>query len=111
MFSSAHSSKHHWWPSSEGPIRANTRIRVEERTIKSVEFRVERKFIGIALKENPRGRFLRITETTETKRNSIVLPAVGLSEFKQAIDEIAKTLEKKSNLAEGEEPGDDIGNR
>ena len=68
-----------------------TRTPVIETTHQEVEIQVERKFIRIALKENPRGRFLRITENGDGKhRNSIIIPATGLDNFKKMIDELAK---------------------
>ena len=37
---------------------------VQENTLKSGQVQIERKTIAFMLKENPRGRFLRITENT-----------------------------------------------
>ena len=34
-----------------------------------------------ALKENPRGRFLRITEDVSGRRDTIIIPAPGLEDF------------------------------
>ena len=44
-----------------------------------------------ALKENPRGRFLRITEDVSGRRDTIIIPAPGLEDFKKIIDEMVKT--------------------
>ncbi len=52
----------------------------------------ERKFISFALKENPRGRFLRITEEGG-KRSSVIIPATGLAEFKKVLDEMVAAAE------------------
>ena len=87
---------------------------VQEDTIKSAELQVERKFITVALKENPRGRFLRITEETGGKRNAIIIPITGLDDFKRVINEMAKAADQMPEpkpQPEGEEPGDSIGNR
>jgi hypothetical protein len=49
---------------------------------------VERKTFYFSLKENPRGRFLRITEDVGGRRDSIVIPAPGLKEFRAALEEM-----------------------
>lgn len=67
---------------------------VQEDTLKSEQIQIERKTFNLTLKENPRGRFLRISEENNTKRNAIIIPAPGLAEFKQAIDEMLKASGK-----------------
>jgi hypothetical protein len=86
---------------------------VQEDTIKTAELQVERKFITVALKENPRGRFLRITEDGGGKRNAIIIPITGLDDFKRVINEMAQAAETMPapKPADEEEPGDNIGNR
>jgi len=86
---------------------------VQEDTIKSAEFQVERKLITVTLKENPRGRFLRITEDAGTKRNTVIIPVTGLDDFKRVINEMAKAAEEMPAPKQppAEEPGDSIGNR
>src|SRR6188472_2216522 len=54
---------------------------VSEDTIKSATLQVERKSYVIMLKENERGRFLRITEEVGGRRDSIMIPASGLEDF------------------------------
>jgi hypothetical protein len=56
--------------------------------LKSENIAVERKTFIFDLRENPRGRFLRITEDANGRRDSIVIPAPGLEEFRRALDEI-----------------------
>ena len=63
---------------------------VQEDTLKSGEIQIERKTFNLTLKENPRGRFLRISEEGNSKRNAIIIPAPGLAEFKQMVDEMLK---------------------
>jgi hypothetical protein len=63
---------------------------IQEDMLKSGEIQIERKTFHLTLKENPRGRFLRISEEGSNKRNSIIIPATGLVEFKQMLDEIVK---------------------
>jgi hypothetical protein len=56
--------------------------------LKSENIAVERKTFVFDLRENPRGRFLRITEDANGRRDSIVIPAPGLEDFRRAIDDI-----------------------
>ena len=56
--------------------------------LKSENIAVERKNFIFDLRENPRGRFLRITEDANGRRDSIVIPAPGLAEFRRVLDEI-----------------------
>ncbi|MCS7337000.1 MAG: PUR family DNA/RNA-binding protein [Verrucomicrobiae bacterium] len=64
---------------------------VPEETIKTQKIQIERKVFVFALKENPRGRFLRITEDVGGRRDTIIIPAPGLEEFKKVIEEMCKT--------------------
>jgi hypothetical protein len=61
---------------------------VQEDALKVAEVQIERKWFVLALKENPRGRFLRITEEVGVKRNAIIIPSTGLVEFKQMLDKM-----------------------
>ena len=63
---------------------------VVEEGLKTERLQIERKAFIFALKENPRGRFLRITEDVGGRRDSIIVPATGLEEFKRVIDEMAR---------------------
>ncbi len=54
----------------------------------SVSLRVERKVITLSLKENPRGRFLRIVEDVGGRRDAVIVPAAGLVELRQALEAI-----------------------
>jgi hypothetical protein len=54
---------------------------VAEDTLKSSHVDIERKRFVFHLKENDRGRLLRITEETGSKRASIIIPSTGLKEF------------------------------
>jgi hypothetical protein len=49
---------------------------------------VERKRITFGLAENPRGRFLRITEEVAGRYNAIIIPLAGLKEFRDAINKV-----------------------
>src|SRR5262245_10275376 len=59
-----------------------------EETLKTEKLQIERKSFLFALKENPRGRFLRITEDVGGRRDTIIVPATGLEEFRQLIDDM-----------------------
>src|ERR1700761_2693215 len=63
---------------------------VAEDTLKSAEIQIERKAFIFTLKENPRGRFLRITEDVGGRRDTIIIPAPGLEDFKRLVDEMVK---------------------
>lgn len=53
--------------------------------LKSERIQVERKQFFFDLKENPRGRFLRITEDVNGRRDTIIVPATGLAQFRDLI--------------------------
>ncbi len=62
-----------------------------EDTLRTERIQVERKTFIFTLKENPRGRFLRITEDVGGRRDTIILPATGIAEFKQVLDDMLQT--------------------
>ena len=66
------------------------RAPVQEDTLKSATIQIERKTFVFTLKENPRGRFLRITEDVGGRRDAIIIPAPGLEDFKKMIDDMVK---------------------
>ena len=59
-----------------------------ENVISSKEVLVERKRFVIELRENERGRFLRITEEAHGRRNTVIVPSTGLNDFMAAADEV-----------------------
>jgi len=63
---------------------------VPEETLKTEKIQIERKTFILALKENLRGRFLRITEDVGGRRDTIIIPAPGLEDFKKVVDEMVK---------------------
>jgi hypothetical protein len=65
-----------------------------EDTISYRELTIERKHFIIELRENERGRFLKITEAAHGRRNSVIIPSTGLDEFEDKLDEV---------LSEGED--------
>ena len=62
--------------------------------LKSENIAVERKNFIFDLRENPRGRFLRITEDANGRRDAIVIPATGLEDFRRVLDEIIEANRK-----------------
>jgi len=63
---------------------------VNEDTLKSEKVQIERKTFLFSLRENPRGKFLRITEDVGGRRDTIIIPAPGLEDFKKILDEMVK---------------------
>ncbi|PYI70912.1 MAG: DNA-binding protein, partial [Verrucomicrobia bacterium] len=49
--------------------------------IEARELQIERKHFYVELRENDRGRFLRITEEAHGRRNSIIVPSTGVDDF------------------------------
>jgi hypothetical protein len=52
----------------------------------SEQIQIERKTFSFDLRENPRGRFLRITEDVGGRRDTIIVPATGLEKLRDVID-------------------------
>jgi hypothetical protein len=50
------------------------------------QIQVERKIFSFELRENQRGRFLRITEDVGGRRDTIIIPATGLERVRDVID-------------------------
>jgi hypothetical protein len=74
---------------------------VNEETLKTEKIQIERKTFVFTLKENPRGRFLRITEDVGGRRDTIIIPAPGLEDFKKLLDEMVKAAGENPGPAEG----------
>ena len=68
--------------------------RPPEDTLLTSEIQIERKTFVLSLKENPRGRLLRITEEVGGKRNTIIIPAPGLKDFKKLLDEMVNAADE-----------------
>ena len=52
----------------------------------SEQVQIERKLFSFDLRENPRGRFLKITEDVGGRRDAIIIPATGLEQVREIID-------------------------
>jgi hypothetical protein len=78
-------------PSPYGSRSYGAKPPSNEETLKSDKVQIERKTFLFSLKENPRGRFLRITEDVGGRRDSIIIPAPGLEDFRKLLDEMVRT--------------------
>ena len=56
--------------------------------IEAKELQIERKHFYVELRENERGRVLRITEEAHGRRNSIIIPSTGVEEFTATIADV-----------------------
>ena len=72
---------------------------VPEETLRTEKIQIERKTFLFALKENPRGQFLRITEDVGGRRDTIIVPAPGLEEFRRVLELMARELGAPPALA------------
>jgi hypothetical protein len=77
------------------PVASTSKPVVNEETLHTEQVQIERKSFIFTLKENPRGRFLRITEDVGGRRDTIIIPAPGLDEFKKIIDLMVKINTEK----------------
>ncbi len=82
---------------------------VQEDTLLSAEVQVERKVFIFTLKENPRGRFLRITENSGSRRDTMIIPSTGLEDFQRVVHELVAAA--KAMPAPTAAPDDSQGNR
>jgi hypothetical protein len=56
----------------------------------SKQVQVERKLFSFTLKQNPRGRFLRITEDVGGRRDTVIIPSTGLHDIRAALELVMK---------------------
>ena len=59
-----------------------------ESELNSKKIQVERKMFFLDLKENQRGKFLKITEDVSGRRDTIIIPASGLPDILEAIEDM-----------------------
>ena len=76
--------------SDDSPRHTTPRPGRTEETLMTETIQIERKTFSFALRENPRGRFLRITEDVAGRRDQIIVPATGLQDFQRVMQEIAR---------------------
>ena len=70
--------------------------------IMSDRIQIERKQFYFDLKENPRGRFLRITEDVGGRRDTIIIPSTGLKEFMEMIQRAMQVNEEAGAVVAAE---------
>jgi hypothetical protein len=54
------------------------------------QVQVERKTFSFSLRENPRGRFLRVTEDVGGRRDTIIVPSTGLSQVSEILKRVVE---------------------
>lgn len=69
-------------------INTNPGERTGMDPLASEKIAVERKIFFLDLKENQRGRFLKITEDVAGRRDTIMLPAAAFPEFVEALQRL-----------------------
>jgi hypothetical protein len=87
-------------PYGNRPPYGSPKPPVQEDTLKTEKIQIERKTFVFTLKENPRGRFLRITEDVGGRRDTIIIPAPGLEDFKKLLDGMVKAAAETPPKAE-----------
>lgn len=58
--------------------------------VQNHNIRIERKHFTFELKENPRGKFLRITEEVNSRYDAIIVPLTGIEQFRDTLNEVIK---------------------
>jgi hypothetical protein len=89
MFSNERPSPYGQQPYFQSNLR-QPKLHVAEDTLRIVELQIERKTFVFILKENPRGRFLRIIESGGKNNPSIIVPATGLKDFHKLMADMVK---------------------
>ena len=75
-------------------------FRTDEKTLARRELQIERKQLTIEMRENARGRFLRIVEKCGGKTNVVILPDTGINDFYAALDEVIAETNAHSDAAQ-----------
>jgi hypothetical protein len=70
------------------------------------QVQVERKVFTFDLRENPRGRFLKVTEDVGGRRDSIIIPATGLDQIREVIDRAILANRKAGPMNIGPQAGE-----
>jgi len=61
-----------------------------DKDLLSEQIQIERKQFSFDLRENPRGRFLKVTEDVGGRRDTIIIPATGLDQVREVITRAIK---------------------
>ena len=70
----------------------------------SEQIQIERKTFSITLRENPRGRFLRITEDVSGRRDTIIIPSTGLEQMREVLDHAIEADKKAGRFVAADPP-------
>ena len=76
-------------------IENNSDQRMQSEPIASEKVTIDRKVFFLDLKENQRGRFLKITEDVGGRRDTVMLPAGVFQDF---LDALTRLVEYESKL-------------
>lgn len=70
--------------------------RTAENTVHRNEFLIEQKIFTVILKENQRGRYLRIVETSVNgeRYSSLIVPVEGMKDFQKMLAKMVKAHEE-----------------
>ena len=68
-----------------------------EKDIFNKRLPIEQKIFFFDLRNTPNGDYLKITEKRNELRNTIKIPATGLPEFKEILQEIIDFIEKSES--------------
>jgi len=60
----------------------------------SEQVQIERKLFSVELRENPRGRFMRVTEDVGGRRDTVIIPATGLEQIRDIVDRAIRASEQ-----------------
>lgn len=63
----------------------------QQQSLELREFQAERKFFIAEIRENERGKYLRLTEESQGRRNTIIVPSTAFADFAEMINEILST--------------------
>ncbi len=77
-----------------------------DQELHSNKIQIERKQFFFDLKENPRGRFLKITEDVGGRRDTIIIPSTGLADFRDSLEQLIDA-DQKLGVVESHPPTDD----
>jgi hypothetical protein len=72
----------------------------QETTLRTERLQVERKTFVFMLKENDRGRFLRIVEEANGHRDTIIVPSTGLEDFNRLVAQMVAPTDPAPTVGE-----------
>ena len=72
-----------------------------EKELLSEQVPIERKQFTFDLRENPRGRFLKIIEDVGGRRDAIIIPASGLEQVREIIEHAIEADREAGSSASG----------